>query len=105
MTESRAKGEATRKSNAERRAQWRAETEAQEREDRALVGRAMRQVLNSPEATTREKVFATLTLDNVILGVGLVPARAAALYDRDVDLTAFKAAVAGIVEAENKGNT
>ncbi len=71
--------------------------------DRQLVSRAMRKIIGDPEATTREKIFASLTL-NDITG-GLVPRTAARLYDSDADTAAFARAVDAITEAENKGNT
>ena len=98
--ESRAKGEATRKANAEAKA---ARYE-QERQDKALVAQAMRGILGDDGATAREKIFAALTLDNIDLA-DLVPWRAARLYDSDTDTAAFARAVGAITEAENKGNT
>ena len=103
MTESRAKGEATRKSNAERRAQWRAEHERQEAADKALVAEAMRSILGDQGATARERIFAALTLDHIT--GNLIPWRAGQLYNGDTDTAAFARAVNAITEAENKGNT
>lgn len=59
----------------------------QEQKDRALIGEAMRAILADDKSTTRERVFAALTLDNVSVG-SLVPWKAAKLYD--VDLGDFK---------------
>ena len=98
--ESCAKGEATRKANAEAKA---ARYE-QERQDKALIAQSMRSVLGDEGATAREKIFAALTLDNIEIG-DLVPWRAARLYDSDTDTAAFARAVNAITEAENKGNT
>ena len=92
------KAQLTRQQNAEKRRQWREALDKQEKADRELVGEAMRQILRDPKATTREKVFATLTLDNIVMGTGIVPRRAAQLYDNDVDLTSFKKAVEQITE-------
>ena len=92
--ESRAKGEATRKANAEAKA---ARYE-QERQDKALVAQAMRGILGDDGATAREKIFAALTLDNIEIG-DLVPWRAARLYDSDTDTAAFKRAVDAITAA------
>ena len=98
--QARAKGEATRKANAEAKA---ARYE-QERQDKALVAEAMRGILGDDGATAREKIFAALTLDNIEIG-DLVPWRAARLYGSDTDTAAFARAVNAITEAENKGNT
>ena len=103
MTESRAKGEAARKSNAERRAQWRAEHDRQEAADKTLVAEAMRGILSDQGATARERIFAALTLDHIT--GNLIPWRAGQLYNGDTDTAAFARAVNAITEAENKGNT
>lgn len=92
------KAQLTRQQNAEKRRQWREALDRQEKADRELVGEAMRQILRDQNATTREKVFATLTLDNIVMGTGIVPRRAAQLYDNDVDLTSFKKSVEQITE-------
>ncbi len=92
------KAQLTRQQNAEKRRQWREALDRQEKADRELVGEAMRQILRDPKSTTREKVFATLTLDNIVMGTGIVPRRAAQLYDNDVDLTSFKKSVEQITE-------
>ena len=91
--ESRAKGEATRKANAEAKA---ARYE-QERQDKALVAQAMRGILGDDGATARERIFAALTLSDIT--GNLIPWRAARLYDSDTDTAAFKRAVDAITVA------
>lgn len=102
MTESRQKAEITRKTNAEARKAARAAQWEQERNDKQLVGEAMRHILHDPNATTREKIFAAITIDHITSGVGIViPLRAMRLYDDDVDIGAFKTAVDTIQAAQN----
>ena len=91
--ESRAKGEATRKANAEAKA---ARYE-QERQDKALVAQAMRGILGDDGATARERIFAALTLSDIT--GNLIPWRAARLYDSDIDTAAFARAVKEITAA------
>lgn len=95
----RANGEETRRRNAEIRKAARAEQWEQERQDRVIVAAAMRGILMNPEATTRERVFAALTLDSATSG-NVVPWRATRLYDSDVDIAAFKEAVDAITKAK-----
>ncbi len=76
----------------------RAAHDQQEAADKALVSEAMRGVLSDLNATTRERIFATLTLDHI--GSDLVPWKAAQLYSGDVDKEAFKQAVNRITEQE-----
>ncbi len=99
--ESRAKGEATRKANAEAKA---ARYE-QERQDKALVAQAMRGILGDDGATARERIFAALTLSDIT--GNLIPWRAARLYDSDADTAAFARAVnaiAGVKEQAEADN-
>lgn len=49
----------------QRNKEARAEREAQERQDKALVVDAMRAVLRDPEATTDQRLFAVAVLDKV----------------------------------------
>lgn len=49
----------------QRNKEARAEREAQERQDKALVVDAMRAVLRDPEATTDQRLFAVAVLDNM----------------------------------------
>ena len=95
--QARAKGEATRKANAEAKA---ARYE-QERQDKAVVAEAMRGILSDQGATARERIFAALTLDHIT--GNLIPWRAGQLCNGDT--AAFARAVNAITEAENKGNT
>ena len=60
----------------------------QEQADRILVGAAMRKILSDDESTTREKVFAALTLDSVTIGT-LIPWKAASLSDYKADMGDF----------------
>lgn len=55
----------TRQRNKEARAAARAEREAQEKADKALVLEALRAVLKDPEATTEQRNFAVSVLDNM----------------------------------------
>lgn len=80
---------------AARDQQWK-----QEQADRALIGEAMRKILANDESTTREKVFAALTLDNVTIGT-LIPWKASQLYDHDVDIGDFRRELEEIKAAEN----
>ena len=65
MTESRAKGEATRKANAAAKKQRQAEHQAQEKADRELILGALRAVLADPVATPSERLYAVAVLDNM----------------------------------------
>ena len=96
--EARKRAEITRRENAEKNRQWRAEHDRQEAADKALVAEAMRGILGDDGATAREKIFAALTLDAIDLA-DLVPWRAARLYDSDTDTAAFKRAVDAITAA------
>lgn len=55
----------TRQRNKEARAAARAEREAQEKADKALVLEALRAVLKDPEATTEQRIFAVAVLDGM----------------------------------------
>lgn len=55
----------TRQRNKEIRAAARAEREAQEKADKALVLEALRAVLKDPEATAEQRIFAVAALDNM----------------------------------------
>lgn len=55
----------TRRRNAEARKALREAREAQETQDKALVANAMRAVLQDPEASSEQRIFATAVLDNM----------------------------------------
>lgn len=55
----------TRQRNKELRAAARAEREAQEKADKALVLEALRAVLKDPEATAEQRIFAVSVLDSM----------------------------------------
>lgn len=65
MDESHKKAQSTREHNKEARAAARAEREAQEKQDKALVLAALRAVLKDPEATTEQRIFAVAVLDSM----------------------------------------
>lgn len=98
--EARQRAEITRRANAEKKKQWRAEHDRQEAADRATVAAAMRAILGDENATPRERIFAALTLDGIT--GNLVPWRAEQLYNNDADTAAFKRAVDAITAAEGK---
>ena len=55
----------TRQRNKEARAAARAEREAQEKADKALVLEALRGVLQDPSATAEQRIFAVSVLDSI----------------------------------------
>lgn len=72
MDKAHEQAQATRQRNKETRAAARAEREAQEKADKALVLEALRAVLKDPEATTEQRIFAVAVLDNM-RHYGIVP--------------------------------
>lgn len=75
----------------------------QAQKDRSLIGMAMRAILADDKSTTREKVFAALTLDEISTST-LVPREAARLYELDISkMTAdFEKRLEKYRAAENK---
>lgn len=65
MNEAHEKAKSTRQRNKEARAAARAEREAQEKADKALVLEALRAVLKDPEATTEQRLCAVAVLDSI----------------------------------------
>lgn len=65
MDKAHEQAQITRQRNKEIRAAARAEREAQEKADKALVLEALRAVLKDPEATTEQRIFAVAVLDNM----------------------------------------
>lgn len=55
----------TRRRNAEARKQRRAALAAEQERDKALVANAMRAVLQDPEATSEQRIFAVAVLDKM----------------------------------------
>lgn len=65
MDKARERAEATRQRNAEARKARQAERYAQEKKDRALVLEALRGVLQDPNATTEQRLYAVAVLDSM----------------------------------------
>lgn len=65
MDKTHTQAQITRQRNKEARAAARAERDAQERQDKALVLEALRAVLKDPEATTEQRLYAVAVLDNM----------------------------------------
>ena len=65
MDKAHTQAQITRQRNKEARAAARAEREAQEKADKALVLAALRAVLQDPEATTEQRLYAVAVLDNM----------------------------------------
>lgn len=65
MDKAHIQAQTTRQRNKELRAAARAEREAQEKADKALVLEALRAVLKDPEATTEQRIFAVSVLDSM----------------------------------------
>lgn len=65
MNKAHTQAQTTRQRNKEIRAAARAELEAQEKQDKALVLEALRAVLQDPEATTEQRLYAVAVLDNM----------------------------------------
>lgn len=61
----REQAQITRQRNKAIRAAARAEREAREKADKALVLEALRAVLQDPEATTEQRLYAVAVLDNM----------------------------------------
>ena len=65
MDETRTQALETRRRNAEVRKQRRDALEAEQKQDKALVLSALRAVLQDPNASTSERLFALIVLDSV----------------------------------------
>lgn len=65
MDKAHTQAQITRQRNKEARAAARAEREAREKADKALVLEALRAVLQDPEATTEQRLYAVAVLDNM----------------------------------------
>lgn len=65
MNKAHEQAQITRQRNKEIRAAARAEREAQEKADKALVLAALRAVLQDLEATTEQRLYAVAVLDNM----------------------------------------
>lgn len=65
MSETMTQAQITRQQNKAAREAVRAEREAQEKADKALVLGALRAVLKDPEASTGQRLFAVAVLDNM----------------------------------------
>lgn len=65
MNKDHTQAQITRQRNKEARAAARAEREAQEKADKALVLEALRAVLKDPEATAEQRFFAVAVLDSM----------------------------------------
>lgn len=65
MDKAHTQAQITRQRNKEARAAARAEREAQEKADKALVLEALRGVLRDPNATAEQRIFAVAVLDNM----------------------------------------
>lgn len=65
MTDEKARAQITRQRNKEIRDAARAEREALEKTDRALVLGALRAVLQDPDATAAQRIYAVAVLDNI----------------------------------------
>lgn len=87
----------TRQQRTEARRALRAAREAEEKQDKALVANAMRAVLQDPETTAVQRLYAVAVLDKV-KGYGFVP------YDMRND-SALVADFARLVEEAQKKDT
>lgn len=65
MDRAHEQAQTTRQRNKEIRAAARAEREAQEKQDKALVLAALRAVLQDPASTSEQRIFAVSVLDNI----------------------------------------
>lgn len=63
--EAKARAQITRQRNKEARAAARAEREAQERQDKVLVLKGLRAVLEDPGATAAQRIFAVSVMDRM----------------------------------------
>lgn len=65
MDEAHTQALETRRRNAEARKQWREAQEAERKQDEALVLSALRVVLQDPETSASERLFAVAVLDRM----------------------------------------
>lgn len=65
MDEAHTQALETRRRNAEARKALREAREAQEKQDKALILEALRAVLQDPEASSEQRIFAVSVLDNM----------------------------------------
>lgn len=100
MTESRAKGEATRKSNLEKRRQRAAEHAEARRKDEPLVIDALRAILADDRATPTERLYALEILDDM-QNYSFVPYRLKYQDTAVVNMSKFKRELEAIQNTEN----
>ena len=103
MTESRAKGEATRKSNLERRKKWEAEHAEAKRKDSPLVIDALRAILADDRATPTERLYALEILDDM-QDYSFIPDRLKYQDTAAVNLSRFKKELETVQAIQNADN-
>lgn len=103
MTESRAKGEATRKSNLEKRKQREAEQAEARHRDKPIVIDALRAILADDRASPTERLYALEILDDM-MGYSFIPSRIKYQDTGTVDLSRFKKEVEAIQAAQSADN-
>lgn len=89
MTESRAKGEATRKSNLKKRKKWEAEHAEAKRRDEPIIIDALRAILSDARSSPTERLYALEILDDM-MGYSFIPYRLKYQDSAAVDLSRFK---------------
>ena len=82
------KGRITRRANAERRAQWRAEHDRQESEDKARIAELMRCIVDDASEEQKTRLFAAVVL-NRILGCPYFSSSVENLLRTDPGIQAF----------------
>lgn len=88
----RQRAEATRQRNAAARKAHREQRDQQEREDKMRVARCMRKILDDPDSTANQMIFAALTLHDLSWTFPL-PSGAKKIFEGEVDKSAFAHAV------------
>lgn len=88
----RQRAEVTRQRNAAARKARQEQREQQEREDKARVARCMRRIMDDPNSTTDQMIFAALTLHDLSWTFPL-PSGAKKIFEGEVDKSAFAHAV------------
>ena len=86
------KGRITRRENAEKRAQWRAEHDRQESEDKARLADLMRGIVDDTGEDRKTRLFAAVVL-NGIMGRPYFSSAVESLLRTEPDIQAFRNAV------------
>ncbi len=91
--------------NLKKRQAWAKENAARHKQERELVGAAMKHILEHPQdATPGQLVFAAEVLDHLDTGASIIPYRALKVLDSEpVDMEAFASAVKKLEAISQQG--